>query len=195
MKQLEGIAKIIRDGGIVIIPTDTIYAIACDSNNSRALDKMARFLGAEKEKTKFSFVFSDLSHLSQYAKQFDTRTYKLLKRALPGPYTFVMEASNTLTKAFKNKKKTVGIRVPENKITKQLAELLETPLAVASLRINDEILEYPTNAELIYEEFEHQVDAVVDGGIGSLFPSTIIDLTSGNPEVIREGIGSIDILN
>lgn len=194
-KQLESIAKTLQDGGVVIIPTDTVYALACSSTSSKGLDKMTRIKGKDFGNNKFSFVFEDLSQLSAFTKQFDTPTYKLLKRALPGPYTFIMESSNALSKLFKNKKKTIGIRVPNNKITRQLTQLVGSPLAVTSFHIDDDILEYSTNAELIFEEMKDQVDAVIDGGIGTLTPSTIIDLTGNTPEVIREGLGSLDVLN
>ncbi len=193
-KQMVNVSKVIADGGIAIIPTDTVYAMACDFSNARAIDRMAKIKGKPTAKTKFSFLFEDLSQISTYTKQFDTSIYKLLKRALPGPYTFIMEASNALSKAFKNKKKTVGIRMPENNIPRELVGLLGKPLAVTSFHIDDDIMEYPTDATLIYDEFKDDVDVVVDGGIGSLTPSTIIDVTSGEPIVVREGMGSLDIL-
>lgn len=193
-KQMVNAVKVIADGGIAIIPTDTVYAMACDHANSRAIERMAKIKGQQASKTKFSFVFEDLSQISTYTKQFETATYKLLKRALPGPYTFIMEASNALNKAFKNKKKTVGIRMPENNIPRELVSLLGRPLAVTSFHIDDAILEYPTDATLIYDEFKDLVDVVIDGGNGSLTPSTIIDLTGHEPVVLREGLGSLDIL-
>ncbi len=193
-KQLESIAKLLNDGGVAIIPTDTVYALACSSASVKGLDKMSKIKGNDV-KNKFSFLFHDLSQLSAYTKQFDTATYKLLKRALPGPYTFIMDASNELSKVYKNKKKTVGIRVPNNNITRQLTALVGHPLAVTSFHIDDDILEYSTNAELIFEDMQHIVDVVIDGGVGTLTPSTIIDLTNGTPEVVREGMGSLDVLN
>lgn len=194
-KQMVNAVKVIANGGIAIIPTDTVYAMACDHANTRAIERMAKIKGQQASKTKFSFVFADLSQISTYTKQFETATYKLLKRALPGPYTFIMEASKTLSKAFKNKKKTVGIRMPDNNIPRELVALLGRPLAVTSFHIDDDILEYPTDATLIYDEFKNLVDVVIDGGNGSLTPSTIIDLTSHEPVVLREGLGSLDILN
>ena len=193
-KQLESIAKILNNGGVAIIPTDTVYALACSSASSKGLDKMSSIKGNDV-KNKFSFIFHDLSQLSSYTKQFDTATYKLLKRALPGPYTFIMEASKQLSKVYNNKKKTIGIRVPDNNITRQLTQLVGHPLAVTSFHIDDDILEYSTNAELIYEDMEHLVDVVIDGGVGNLTASTIIDLTGGVPEVVREGLGSLEVLN
>ncbi len=193
-KQLESIANILKNGGIAVIPTDSVYAFACDSSNSKALDKMARLKKDTVEKTKFSFLFNDLRHLATYTKQFDTATYKLLKRALPGPFTFIMEASNTLSKAFKKKKKTVGIRVPDNNIARQLTQLVGEPLAVTSFKIDDELLEYPSNAELIFEDYKDLVDVVIDGGIGSLIPSTVVDLTQDTPVVIRQGSGDLDMI-
>ena len=193
-KQVQNAVKVLMDGGIAIIPTDTVYALACDYKNSKAMERMAQLKGMQASKTKFSFLFKDLSHVSEYTKQFDTPTYKLLKRALPGPYTFILEASNTLAKTFKNKKKTVGIRVPANNIVKELCDRLGSPLAVTSLLSEDEIMEYPTDATLIYDEFKDLVDVVIDGGIGGLIPSTIINLTGYEPEIIREGLGKTEHL-
>lgn len=193
-KQLASIAKILNDGGVAIIPTDTVYALACSSASVKGLEKMSTIKGNDV-KNKFSFLFHDLSQLSTYTKQFDTATYKLLKRALPGPYTFIMEASKALSKVYNNKKKTIGIRVPDNNITRKLTQLVGHPLAVTSFHIDDDILEYSTNAELIFDDMQHIVDVVIDGGVGNLTASTIIDLTAGEPIVLREGLGNLDVLN
>jgi tRNA threonylcarbamoyl adenosine modification protein (Sua5/YciO/YrdC/YwlC family) len=176
------------------VPTDTVYAIAADSSNHKAIERMAKLKGKDLKSADFSFLFHDLSQLSQYTKQFDTPTYKLLKRALPGPYTFILEAHNNLGKLFNNKKKTVGIRVPDNSITREICKRLEGPLVVTSLHIPDDILEYPTDPELIFEDNRNLVDVVIDGGMGSLTPSTVIDVTGSEPVVIRKGAGSLDIL-
>ena len=194
-KQLEQVADVLKNGGVAIIPTDTVYALACDASSSKGLDKLTKLKDSKSGKTRFSFIFSDLSQLSQYTKQFDTATFKILKRALPGPYTFIMEASKALHKSFDKKKPTVGVRIPANNIPIGLVKLIGSPLAVTSFHISDEILEYSTDAELIYEELKHVVEVVVDGGSGSLVPSTIIDLTGGKPEIVRQGLGDIDILN
>jgi tRNA threonylcarbamoyl adenosine modification protein (Sua5/YciO/YrdC/YwlC family) len=195
MKQLQNVAKILMDGGVAILPTDTIYCLAASSTSTKGLKKMASLKQKQLEKSDFSFIVEDFSQISQYTKVFDNSTFKLMKRSLPGPYTFILEASAQVAKIFNNKKKTIGIRLPNNAITIELSKLLGVPLAVTSLHIADEILEYPTDPELIFEENEHFVDVVVDGGIGKLVPSTIIDVTSLEPVVIREGLGSLDVLH
>lgn len=192
-RQMQSVVSVLQSGGLVVIPTDTVYAIAADSSNQKAVDKMARLKGKQLKNAEFSFLFDDLSQLSKYTKQFDTSTYKLLKRALPGPYTFILEANNSLGKLFGNKKKTVGIRVPNNNIARQICAQLGGPLVVTSLHIPDDILEYPTDPELIYEDNQNLVDIVIDGGMGGLIASTVVDLTSGVPEIIREGAGDISI--
>lgn len=195
MKQLQNVANILMDGGVAILPTDTIYCLAASSTSTKGLKKMASLKQKQLEKSDFSFIVEDFSQISQYTKVFDNSTFKLMKRSLPGPYTFILEASAQVAKIFNNKKKTIGIRLPNNAITIELSKLLGVPLAVTSLHIADEILEYPTDPELIFEENEHFVDVVVDGGIGKLIPSTIIDVTSPEPVVIREGLGSLDVLH
>ena len=194
MRQLENVANVLGDGGVAIIPTDTVYALAAAGNSAKGLKKLAALKRKVLEKSTFSFVVNDFSQISQYTKQFDTTTFKLLKRALPGPYTFIMEANKTVAKIFNNKRKTIGIRYPNNNITNELSKFLGAPLVVTSLHIADEIVEFPTDPELIYEENKHLVDVVVDGGIGTLSPSTIIDLTGSEPVVIREGSGNLDVL-
>ncbi|MDC7997916.1 L-threonylcarbamoyladenylate synthase [Gilvibacter sediminis] len=191
-KQVAQAVEIIRQGGLVIYPSDTVYALGCDINNKSALEKVARIKGVKLEKANFSFVCRDLSHLSDFVKQIDTSTFKLLKRALPGPYTFILPAGNNLPSAFK-KKKEVGIRVPDNSIAQALIEQLGNPIISTSIRDEDEIIEYTTDPELIYEKWQDQVDLVIDGGYGGNVASTIIDLTSGEPELIREGKGSLEI--
>lgn len=191
-KQVAQAVDIIRQGGLVIYPSDTVYALGCDINNKSALEKVARIKGVKLEKANFSFVCKDLSHLSDFVKQIDTSTFKLLKRALPGPYTFILPAGNNLPSAFK-KKKEVGIRVPDNSIAQALIEQLGNPIISTSIRDEDEIIEYTTDPELIYEKWQDQVDLVIDGGYGGNVASTIIDLTSGEPELIREGKGSLEI--
>ena len=194
MLKIEEAAKILDKGGLVVFPTDTIYAIGASSNSSKGLEALARFKGLKLEKSKFSFLFYDLSHLSEYTKNFDTSTYKLLKRSLPGPYTFVMEASSVIRKIFKSKKKEVGIRVPDNNIPRQLVKALGHPIAATSLHHEDEIIEYRIDAELIYEDYKHIADAVIDGGVCGNIASTVVDLTSGEPELIRAGKGDFEEL-
>ncbi|AZJ36357.1 L-threonylcarbamoyladenylate synthase [Tenacibaculum singaporense] len=192
-KEIEKIVKVLQNGGLVIYPTDTVYGLGCDITNTKALEKVARIKKVKPEKANFSFVCNDLSHLSDYVKQIDTATYKVLKRALPGPYTFVLPGSNSLPKAYK-KRKTVGIRVPDNNIARAIVETLGNPIVSTSIHDEDEVLEYTTDPELIFEKWQNIVDIVVDGGYGDNHASTVIDLTTDEPEVIREGKGSLDIL-
>nr|WP_288835499.1 L-threonylcarbamoyladenylate synthase [uncultured Flavobacterium sp.] len=187
------VVKVLRDGGLVIYPTDTVYGLGCDINNSRALEKIAKIKGVKLEKAKFSFICHDLSNLSDYVKQIDTATFKILKRALPGPYTFILPGNNNLPREFK-KKTTVGIRVPENNITLEIVRVLGNPIVTMSIRDEDDVVEYTTDPELIFEKWQNLVDMVIDGGYGDNVASTIIDLSGHEPEVIREGKGSLDIL-
>ena len=190
---IKKVVEVLRNGGLVIYPTDTVYGLGCDITNSRALEKIAKIKGIKLEKANFSFVCSDLSNLSDYVKQIDTSTFKILKRALPGPYTFILPGNNDLPKEFR-KKKTVGIRVPDNNIAREIVKLLGNPIVSTSIHDEDEVIEYSTDPELIFEKWNDKVDLVIDGGYGDNVASTIIDLTGYEPEVIREGKGSLDIL-
>ncbi|AUC23677.1 MULTISPECIES: L-threonylcarbamoyladenylate synthase [Polaribacter] len=192
-KEIDKVVAVLKRGGLVIYPTDTVYGLGCDITNNKALEKIAQIKGVKLEKANFSFICNNLSHLSDYVKQIDSATFKVLKRALPGPYTFILPGSNNLPKVFK-KKKTVGIRIPDNNIIRTLVEALGNPIVSTSIRDEDEILEYTTDPELIFEKWSKRVDIVIDGGYGDNQGSTIIDFTDGYPEVIREGKGSLDIL-
>lgn len=192
-KQVDKIVNILRKGGLVIYPTDTVYGLGCDITNSKALQRIARIKGIKLEKANWSFVCADLSNLSDYVRQIDSATFKLLKRALPGPYTFILPGNNNLPKDFK-KKKTVGIRVPDNSIAQALVSQLGHPIVSTSIHDEDDILEYTTDPELIFEKWQNLVDVVIDGGYGGNIASTVIDLSEGEPEVIREGKGDLDIL-
>ncbi|MEL1240304.1 L-threonylcarbamoyladenylate synthase [Flavobacterium flavipallidum] len=187
------VVKVLRDGGLVIYPTDTVYGLGCDITNSRALERIAKIKGVKLEKAKFSFICNDLSNLSDYVKQIDTSTFKILKRALPGPYTFILPGNNNLPREFK-KKTTVGIRVPANNITLEIVRQLGNPIVTMSIRDEDDVVEYTTDPELIFEKWQNLVDMVIDGGYGDNVASTIIDLSGHEPEVIREGKGDLDIL-
>ena len=192
-KEIDKVVNVLRNGGLVIYPTDTVYGLGCDITNTKAMEKVALIKGVKLAKSNFSFVCNDLSHLSDYTKQIDTPTYKILKRALPGPYTFILPGSNSLPKAFK-KKKTVGIRVPDNNIARAIVAELGNPIVSTSIHDEDDVLEYTTDPELIFEKWQNLVDVVIDGGYGDNYASTVIDLTDDEPEVIREGKGSLDIL-
>ena len=191
-KVLTKIVKTLKKGGLVIYPTDTVYGLGCDINNNSALSKIAKIKGVKLEKANFSFICEDLSNLSEYVAQIDSQTFKILKRNLPGPYTFILPGNNNLPSVFK-KKKTVGIRVPDNPISQAIVRRLGNPIVSTSIRDEDDLLEYTTDPELITEKWDKLVDLVVDGGFGGNVASTIIDLTTETPTLIREGKGSIEI--
>lgn len=190
---IKKVVDVLKNGGLIIYPTDTVYGLGCDITNLKALEKVAKIKGIKLEKANLSFICYDLSHISDYVKQIDTSIFKLLKRALPGPYTFILPGNNDLPKVFKNKK-TVGIRVPDNNIIRAIVKELGNPIISTSIYDEDEVLEYSTDPELIFEKWQNIVDVVIDGGYGYNIPSTIIDLSGYEPEVIREGKGSLDIL-
>lgn len=192
-KEIRRVVDALRDGAVIIYPTDTVYGLGCDITNNAALEKVAQLRGVKLDKANFSFICQDLSNLSDYVRQIDTPTFKILKRCLPGPYTFVLPGNNNLPSVFK-KKKTVGIRVPDNNIARALVTGLGNPIISTSIRDEDEVLEYTTDPELILEKWDKLVDIVIDGGYGDNIPSTVIDLTTAEPEVIREGKGSVDIM-
>lgn len=192
-KAIQQVVEVLKNGGVIIYPTDTVYGLGCDITNTKALERIARLKGVKLEKSNFSFVCESLSNLSDYVKQIDNSTFKLLKRALPGAYTFILPGSKNLPNPFK-KRKTVGIRVPDNTITTALVSALGHPIVSTSIYDEDDIIEYTTDPELIYEKWNTLVDVVVDGGYGDNEASTVIDLSTSIPTVIREGKGSLDIL-
>ncbi|TPG45387.1 L-threonylcarbamoyladenylate synthase [Flavobacterium pectinovorum] len=187
------VVKVLQNGGLVIYPTDTVYGLGCDITNSRALEKIAKIKGVKLEKANFSFICHDLSNLSDYVRQIDTSTFKILKRALPGPYTFILPGNNNLPKEFK-KKTTVGIRIPDNNIVLEIVRQLGNPIVSTSIRDEDDVIEYTTDPELIFEKWQNIVDMVIDGGYGDNVGSTIIDLSDYEPVIVREGKGDIGIL-
>ena len=191
-KAVQKVVEVLKRGGLVIYPTDTVYGLGCDITNIKALERIAQIKGVKLEKSNFSFVCEDLSNLSDYVKQIDTAIFKILKRALPGPYTFILPGSKSLPNPFK-KRKTVGIRVPDNSIALALVSALGNPIVSTSIRDEDDIIEYTTDPELILEKWDNLVDMVIDGGYGGNEASTIIDLSGDAPEVVREGKGSLDI--
>lgn len=192
-KDISRVVEVLHRGGLIIYPTDTVYGLGCDITNTKALEKIARIKGVKLEKANFSFVCSDLKNLSDYVKQIDTSTFKLLKRTLPGPYTFIMQGNNNLPKDFK-KKKTVGIRVPDNLIARTIVEKLGNPIVSTSIYDEDDVIEYTTDPELIFEKWQNKVDLVIDGGYGDNVASTVIDLSGDIPKVLREGKGDISII-
>ncbi|MEO9501186.1 MULTISPECIES: L-threonylcarbamoyladenylate synthase [Nonlabens] len=191
-KELQRIAKAMKDGALIIYPTDTVYGLGCDINHKGALEKVAKIRGVKLEKANFSFICESLSDLSEYVSQIDTATFKILKRNLPGPYTFILPGNNNLPSVFK-KKKTVGIRVPDNSIAIGLVQALGNPIISTSIKDDDEVIEYTTDPSLIVEKWDHLVDYVIDGGYGDNVASTVIDLTGNEPVLIREGKGSVEL--
>ena len=191
-KAIKKVVDVLNKGGLIIYPTDTVYGIGCDINNTKALQRLAQIKGVKLAKANFSFICEDLSNLSDYVKQINNTTFKILKRALPGPYTFILPGAKTLPSAFK-KKKTVGIRVPNNAIVLEIVKELGNPIVSISIRDEDEIIEYTTDPELIYDTWKKRVDLIIDGGFGDNKPSTIIDFSKEEPEIVREGKGSLEI--
>ena len=183
--QIRHVAEVLRNGGIIIIPTDTVYAFGCDIFNSAAVEFISRLKNKDLRKANLSFICHEMSQISEYAK-LDDDSFKLMKKNLPGPYTFILNGSNRLPKLFKNKK-TVGIRMPDNCITLQIVRELGNPMMTSSIFIDDETTEYITDPELIDEKYGNQVDLVVDGGMGGLLHSTVIDCTGDEPEIVRQG--------
>ncbi|MCT4590776.1 MAG: L-threonylcarbamoyladenylate synthase [Carboxylicivirga sp.] len=192
-REIRKVVDVLRNGGLVIYPTDTIYGIGCDINNARAVEKVARIKGINLKKANLSFICYDLSHISDFTKPLNNHVFKLMKRHLPGPFTFILPANSNVPKLFKNNKKTIGIRVPDNNIIRALVQELGNPILSTSVKDEDDILEYTTDPELIYEKFADQVDIVIDGGYGDNEPSTIVDCTSDDLEIVRQGKGEIEI--
>jgi tRNA threonylcarbamoyl adenosine modification protein (Sua5/YciO/YrdC/YwlC family) len=190
-KTIDTAAGIIRDGGVIIYPTDTVYALGCDIFQARAIERIYKYRGIEPSKARLSFICSDMSQLSEFAKV-DNNTFKLMKRLLPGPYTFILNRSNRLPKLFRERA-TVGIRIPDNLIARALIDALGNPILSASLRETEVEQEYITDPELIDEKYENQVDAIIDGGFGDVIPSTVIDCTNGSPVIVRQGKGEVNL--
>ncbi|MCF6349582.1 MAG: threonylcarbamoyl-AMP synthase [Flavobacteriaceae bacterium] len=191
-KAIDKVVSVLKKGGLIIYPTDTVYGLGCDITNTKAVEKIARIKGVKLKKSNFSIICNDLSHLSDYVRQIDQSTFKLLKRALPGPYTFILKGNNSLPKVFK-KRKTVGIRVPANNIAREIVKILGNPIVSTSIYDEDVVIEYTTDPELIFEKWKDKVDLVINGGYGDNLASTIVDLSKGEIEIIREGKGSLTI--
>lgn len=192
-RQMKMIVDCLRDGGVIIYPTDTVYGMGCDISQPKAIERICRIKQIDPKKAQFSFICYDLSHLSDYAKSVDTPVFRILKRALPGAYTFILEASKQVPKMLKTKKDTVGIRVPDNNICRTIVKELGNPVMSTSLPVEEYVEEY-TDPEIIYEKFGKTVDIVVDGGPGGTAFSTVIDFTGPEPEIVREGAGSTELL-
>lgn len=190
-KEIQKVVDILKNGGVIIYPTDTVYGIGCDITQIKAVEKVARIKKVAIEKSNFSFICSDLSHLSDYCRPIPNHLFKLMKHYLPGPYTFILNANNQVPHYFKGKKKTVGIRIPDNQIILDIVKELGNPILSTSVHDEDEIIEYTTDPELIHEKFEDLVDVVIDGGFGGNMPSTVVDCTNDVPGIVRQGKGEI----
>lgn len=190
-RDIRKVVEVLQQGGVIIYPTDTVYGLGCDITNTKAVEKVARFKGIDIEKSNFSFICSDLSHLSYYARPISNQVFKIIKKNIPGPFTFILEGSSNVPKYFKGKKKTVGIRVPDNNIIRAIVRELGNPILSTSIHDEDEIIEYTTDPELIYEKFRDIADLVIDGGYGELVPSTIVDFTGEEPVIVRDGKGEL----
>jgi tRNA threonylcarbamoyl adenosine modification protein (Sua5/YciO/YrdC/YwlC family) len=192
-KHIRQIVDLLENGAIIIYPTDTVYAMGCDIKASKSIEKIARFKGLNPKNPDLSLIFHDMSQLSEYTIIRDNNIFKLLKRNLPGPFTFIVQANNQIPKLFKNKKKTVGIRIPDNNIVLELVRELGRPIITTSIHDPDEIIEYTTDPELIHEKYNDFVDAVLDGGFGNNEASTIVDCTGDEIEIIRQGLGILEL--
>lgn len=193
-RAIQQVVECLNDGGIIIYPTDTIYGIGCDIFKPKSIEAIISLRGLNKKKSFLSFICHDLSQLSDFSKPLDNSIFKIMKRVLPGPFTFILEANSNVPKLIQSNKKTVGIRIPDNSICREIVKVLGHPILSTSVKDEDDVLEYTTDPELIFEKYGDRVDIVIDGGYGDNIPSTVVDCTSGICEVVREGKGDIDLL-
>ncbi len=191
-KAINQVVEVLKKGGLIIYPTDTVYGLGCDITNHRAIEKICQIRGIKPDKANFSFICYDLGNIADYIKPIDNTTFRVLKKALPGPFTFIFNANSNVPKLLSSKKKTVGIRVPDNDIARAIVQALGNPILSTSIKDDDELLEYSTDPELIHEKYENLVDLVIDGGFGGNEASTVVDCTTGEFEIIREGRGNIE---
>jgi tRNA threonylcarbamoyl adenosine modification protein (Sua5/YciO/YrdC/YwlC family) len=191
-KKIQKVVEVLRDGGIIIYPTDTIYGLGCNIYNQKAVERICLIKGVKPQKNNFSFICYDLSNISEYTRALSTPVFKVMKKALPGPFTFILEANNQVPKILNSKKKTVGIRIPDHSIPRLLVKELGQPILTTSIRDEDDVIEYSTDPELIFEKYRDLVDVVIDGGYGKNVASTILDCTGPEIEVIRQGLGNLE---
>ena len=191
-RQVRQVVDVLKNGGVIIYPTDTVYGLGCDIFNSKAVERIARIKGVKLEKANFSIICQDLGNISDFTRNIDNRTFKVLKRHLPGPFTFILEASNNLPKSFRNKKKSIGIRIPQHNIPLEIVRELGNPIVTTSIHDSDKIIDYTTDPEEIHENFQNLVDLVIDGGFGNNIPSTVINCINQEFEIIRQGIGEFE---
>jgi len=190
-RQIKKVVECLKDGGVIIYPTDTVYGLGCDVFNKKAMEKLCRIKGLDIKKHNLSFVCYDLSHIADFTKHLETSTYKMMKKTLPGPYTFILKANNAIPKLFKNKKKEIGIRIPDNNIPRNIVKELGNPIVTTSIKDKDMLIKYSTDPELINDLYGARVDIVIDGGYGDSTPSTIIDFTNLTPQILRQGKGNL----
>jgi tRNA threonylcarbamoyl adenosine modification protein (Sua5/YciO/YrdC/YwlC family) len=193
-RKIQKIVEVLRNGGVIIYPTDTVYGMGCDIHNLRAVERIALIKGIKVKKHNFSFICYDLSNISEYTRSLSTKVFKMMKKALPGPYTFILEANNQVPKILNSNKKTVGIRVPDHSVPRLLVKELGAPILTTSIHDEDDIVEYSTDPELIFEKYRDLVDIVIDGGYGNNVASTILDCSGEEIEVVRQGLGPVDEL-
>lgn len=193
IRKINRVVEILKSGGVIIYPTDTVYGMGCDIFNQKAIEKILRIKGVKLKEANLSFICYDLSHISEYARHISNPVFKVMKKALPGPFTFILEASSKVPKILNTKKKTVGIRVPDHHIPREIVNMLGNPIITTSIHDEDDVVEYSTDPGLIYEKYENLVDAVIDGGYGNNMPSTVVDCTGEEFEIVREGLGEINL--
>jgi tRNA threonylcarbamoyl adenosine modification protein (Sua5/YciO/YrdC/YwlC family) len=191
-RKINHVVDTLKKGGIIVYPTDTVYGIGCDLMNRKTIEQLCKILNIKPQKMDLSFICSDLSHISEYVRRIDTPIFKILKKALPGPFTFILESSSKVPKILNVNKKTVGIRIPDHRVPRLIVELLGNPLLTASIKDDDTIKEYTTDPEEIYEHLKHQVDLVIDSGVGGNVPSTVVDCTTPEIQILRQGLGDIE---
>lgn len=191
-RRIREIAEILRNGGVVIYPTDTVYGMGCDITNQRAVERIAKIKGINPKKHKFSFICADLSDIAQYTRVITKPVFKMMKKAFPGPFTFILEASSQVPKILQMSKKTIGIRIPNHNVPRMLVQELGQPILTTSIHDEDDVVEYSTDPELIFEKYQHLVDVVIDGGYGQNVASTVLDCTGEEVELIREGLGQLE---
>ncbi len=193
-RKIKQVVELLKQDQIIIYPTDSVYAVGCSLHSSKAIEKLCAFAGMKLDKAKLSIICSDIAQVSEFTKPISNRVFRLLKQCLPGPFTFILQANNNTPKVFRvQKKREIGIRIPANQIPISISQMLGHPMITTSLHSDDGILEYIADAELIYEQFKNKVGAVVDGGVGALEPSTIIDCTTDEPSIVRQGIGHVEL--
>jgi tRNA threonylcarbamoyl adenosine modification protein (Sua5/YciO/YrdC/YwlC family) len=193
VRKITQAVEVLKKGGIIIYPTDTIYGIGCDLMNRKSIERLCQIMHIKPQKLDLSFICCDLSHISEYVKRIDTPVFKMLKKSLPGAFTFILESSSKVPKILDVNKKTVGIRIPDHNIPRKIVEMLGNPLITSSIKDDDKIKEYTTDPEEIYEDFKHLVDLVIDGGVSGNIPSTVVDCTTADLQIIRQGLGVLEL--